>query len=89
MSIRLGSMAASAISRQRQSAPGRTRPRAPALERPLISATASEETPGAVEETAPLASGTTLNPPVTITYGGSSKAVTITDSGTNRGFRLP
>ncbi len=85
MSIRLGSMAASAIlsaAAVRAADP----PRAPALERPLISATASEETPGAVEETAPLASGTTLNPPVTITYGGSSKAVTITDSGTNRGI---
>jgi hypothetical protein len=32
------------------------------------------------------ATGTTLSPPVTITYGGSSNAVTIKDSGTNRGL---
>jgi hypothetical protein len=32
------------------------------------------------------ASGTTLSPPVTVTYSGSSNAVTITDSGTNRGL---
>jgi hypothetical protein len=31
-------------------------------------------------------SGTTLTPPVTITYSGSSNAVTINDSGTNRGL---
>src|SRR5581483_4708927 len=30
--------------------------------------------------------GTTLSPPVTITYSGSSNAVTINDSGSNRGL---
>jgi hypothetical protein len=34
----------------------------------------------------PAAAGTTLSPPVTITYSGSSSAVTIKDSGTNRGL---
>jgi Chaperone of endosialidase len=32
------------------------------------------------------AAGTTLSPPVTITYSGSSNAVTIKDGGTNRGL---
>jgi hypothetical protein len=32
------------------------------------------------------AAGTTLNPPVTITYSGNSNAVTINDSGTGRGL---
>lgn len=36
--------------------------------------------------TSAAAAGTTLSPPVTITYSGSSNAVTITDSGTNRGL---
>jgi hypothetical protein len=59
----------------------------PPLERPQIPATVSEDTTTAAgEEAAALASGTTLNPPITISYGGSSKAVTITDSGTNRGL---
>jgi len=35
--------------------------------------------------TAAAATGTTLTPPVTITYSGSSNAVTVTDTGTNRG----
>jgi hypothetical protein len=35
---------------------------------------------------APAATGTTLTPPVTITYSGSSNAVTINDTGTNRGL---
>jgi Chaperone of endosialidase len=62
-------------------------PAAPPLERPQIpAASVSEETPASGEEAVALASGTTLNPPVTISYGGSSKAVTITDSGTNRGL---
>ena len=33
-----------------------------------------------------VAAGTTLTPPVTITYSGSSVALTINDSGTNRGL---
>jgi Chaperone of endosialidase len=35
---------------------------------------------------AEVAAGTNLTPPITITYGGSSNAVTITDGGTNRGL---
>jgi hypothetical protein len=54
----------------------------PRIAHPESSVATDEE----IQSGAPIpAAGTTLSPPVTITYAGSSNAVTINDSGTNRG----
>jgi hypothetical protein len=89
MSIRLGPIVTLAASATLAATAARAAepPRAPPLEPPHIpAASVSEETPASGEEAVALASGTTLKRPLTITYGGSSKAVTISDSGTNRGL---
>jgi hypothetical protein len=63
-------------------------PRVPAAETPdedyeLTQSALSNES---IRSNVTPAVGTTLSPPVTITYSGSLNAVTITDSGTNRGL---
>ena len=52
-----------------------------------VTQSALESSPGALRPAAiSVAADTTLTPPVTITYSGSSVALTINDSGTNRGL---
>jgi endosialidase-like protein len=53
-----------------------------------VAQSALESSPGAYRAAAvsAAATGTSLTPPITITYSGSSNAVTINDSGTNRGL---